>query len=166
MMVQGARHTEGCGSAIYIERPGASTRVRTWTPTEGKFHGWLITHNESISLSDYLTIPPGSGSEATYRPTVHYAYHPCDDAVLSLHELAGKGWVEQTEKKLIVDGELLSRNTSPPSPACALERSQQPALTTTAGVYAYAITEITSGIDELGVLLMGTTAAGDNFAYW
>ena len=51
-----------------------------------------------------MTIPPGSGSEATYRPTVHYAYHPCDDAVLSLHELAGKSWVEQTDKKLIVDG--------------------------------------------------------------
>jgi len=27
-----------------------------------------------------------------YRPTVHYAYHPCDDAVLSVHELAGMVW--------------------------------------------------------------------------
>ena len=26
------------------------------------------------------------------RPTCHYAYHPCDDAVLSLHEFAGKNW--------------------------------------------------------------------------
>jgi homospermidine synthase len=132
---KGARHTHGCGSAIYIERPGASTRVRTWTPTEGPFHGWLITHNESISLSDYFTIPGpngvgAGGADAEYRPTVHYAYHPCDDAVLSIHELAGKGWIEQTNKKLIVD-------------------------------------EIISGIDELGVLLMGTSNDnGKHFAYW
>ena len=49
--------------------------------------------------------------------------------MLSLHELAGKNWVEQTDKKLIVD-------------------------------------EIVSGIDELGVLLMGTKADGEHFAYW
>ena len=37
----------------------------------------------------------------TYRPTVHYAYHPCDDAVLSLHELAGKGWrLQQWRREL------------------------------------------------------------------
>lgn len=43
------------------------------------------------------------GDAVAYRPTVHYAYHPCDDAVLSLHELAGKNYVEQTEKRLMVD---------------------------------------------------------------
>ena len=32
------------------------------------------------------------GDAVRYRPTVHYAYHPCDDAVLSMHELAGKNW--------------------------------------------------------------------------
>ena len=38
-----------------------------------------------------------------YRPTVHYAYHPCDDAVLSLHELAGKNWRMQARKRLMMD---------------------------------------------------------------
>ncbi len=38
-----------------------------------------------------------------YRPTVHYAYHPCDDAVLSLHELVGKNWELQAEKRLMMD---------------------------------------------------------------
>ena len=52
------------------------------------------------------------------RPTCHYAYHPCDDAVLSLHEFAGKNWRLQDRKRLMME-------------------------------------EITSGIDELGVLLMG-----------
>ncbi|KAA0238153.1 MAG: EAL domain-containing protein [Armatimonadetes bacterium] len=49
--------------------------------------GYLITHNESISIADYLTIE--KDGEAVYRPTVHYAYHPCDDTILSLHEFQG-----------------------------------------------------------------------------
>jgi len=68
-------------------------------------------------------VPNGQG--AAYRPTVHYAYHPCDDAVLSLHELAGKNWQMQDAKRLMMD-------------------------------------EITTGMDELGVLLMGHAKG----AYW
>ncbi|MEO5365448.1 MAG: saccharopine dehydrogenase NADP-binding domain-containing protein [Magnetococcus sp. WYHC-3] len=117
------RHDFGCQAGVYLLRPGASQRVRSWTPLEGPFHGWLITHNEAISIADYYTV--GSGAQAEYRPTVHYAYHPCDDAVLSLHELAGKNWHLQSSKRLMMD-------------------------------------EITSGIDELGVLLMGHARG----AYW
>jgi homospermidine synthase len=119
----GARHDFGCGAAIYLNRRGASTRVRSWTPLEGPYYGFLITHNEAISLADYFTL--ASDGAATYRPTVHYAYHPCDDAVLSLHELAGKNWQMQPESRLMMD-------------------------------------EITTGIDELGVLLMGHARG----AYW
>ena len=51
----GLRHDFGCGAAIYLMRPGASTRVRTWTPMAGPLHGFLITHNESISIADYYS---------------------------------------------------------------------------------------------------------------
>ncbi|MCB8875121.1 homospermidine synthase [Acidisoma silvae] len=95
------RHDFGSGAAIYLERPGASTRVRTWTPLEGPFHGFLITHNESISIADYYTVK--NGDEVAYRPTVHYAYHPADDAVLSVHELAGKNWNMQSRTRLMMD---------------------------------------------------------------
>lgn len=98
----GHRHGFGCDAAIYLMRPGASTRVRTWTPLEGPFHGFLITHNESISLADYYTLRDAAGN-VVYRPTAHYAYHPCDDAVLSVHELAGKNWEMQPEKRLMTD---------------------------------------------------------------
>lgn len=102
----GMRHEFGCDAAIYLMRPGASTKVRTWTPKEGPFHGYLITHNESISTADFYSVK--DGDTVTYRPTVHYAYHPCDDAVNSLHELAGKNWQMQPETRLmgaeIVDG--------------------------------------------------------------
>jgi homospermidine synthase len=117
------RHDFGCDAAIYLMRPGASTRVRTWTPLAGPLHGFLITHNESISIADYYTV--AEGGAVRYRPTVHYAYHPCDDAVLSVHELAGRNWRQQATQRLMMQ-------------------------------------EITSGIDELGVLLMGHPRG----AYW
>ncbi len=97
----GRRHETGPGSAIYLMRPGCSQRVRTWTPIEGPLHGFLITHGESISLSSYLTVE--ENHKPVYRPTVHYAYHPADDAVLSMHELNGKNGRAQKRKRLMMD---------------------------------------------------------------
>jgi homospermidine synthase len=119
----GFRHDFGCDAAIYLMRPGASTRVRTWTPMAGPLHGFLITHNEAISIADYYSVV--ADGAVAYRPTVHYAYHPCDDAVLSVHELAGANWRQQSKQRLMMD-------------------------------------EIRSGVDELGVLLMGHARG----AYW
>lgn len=94
----GRRHEFGGGAAIYLQRPGASVRVRSWTPLEGPYHGFIITHGESISVADYLTMNSGG---KLYRPTVHYAYHPCDAAVSSLHELAGKNWELQENWRIL-----------------------------------------------------------------
>ena len=119
----GAWHASGTPAAIYLNRPGAGTRVRSWTPIGGPMHGFLVTHAESISIAQYLTL--GQGRRPDYRPTVHYAYHPCDDAVLSLHELAGRNWRMPSRRRVLRD-------------------------------------DIDSGIDELGVLLMGHARG----AYW
>jgi homospermidine synthase len=119
----GGRHKDGSGCAIYLNRPGASTRVRTWTPKAGHFHGFLITHSEAISLADYYTVM--DGVQVAYRPTSHYAYHPSDGAVLSVHEFAGRNWQLQDRKRIMMS-------------------------------------EITEGIDELGVLLAGHAKN----AYW
>ncbi len=97
----GKKHDFGRGSAIYLMQPGAATRVRTWTPMAGPFHGFLITHGESISISDYLTVK--KGEQVVYRPTVHYAYHPSDAAVVSVHELAGRNWHMQDRKRIMMD---------------------------------------------------------------
>jgi homospermidine synthase len=97
----GQRHDFGSDAAIYLLRPGAGTQVRSWTPLEGPYIGYLVTHNESISIADYLTVRDGDA--VRYRPTCHYAYHPCDDAVLSVHELAGKNWRLQCQKRLMMD---------------------------------------------------------------
>ncbi|HEY0635242.1 MAG TPA: saccharopine dehydrogenase NADP-binding domain-containing protein [Gammaproteobacteria bacterium] len=121
--VDAARHGFGCDAAIYLKRPGAATRVHSWTPLEGPYLGMLISHGESISIADHLT--RREHGALVYRPTVHYAYHPCDDALLSLHELAGKNWQAQTQQRILRD-------------------------------------ELTEGVDELGVLLMGNAKG----VYW
>lgn len=99
-------HDEESSCAIYLSRPGASVKVRTWTPGSGAFHGFLITHAESISIANYLTLL--QDNKVAYRPTVHYAYFPCPDAALSLHEFAGNEWQQHEQNNLIkndiVDG--------------------------------------------------------------
>jgi homospermidine synthase len=117
------RHGYGSDAAIFLKRPGLATRVRSWTPLEGPYHGFLVTHGESISITDHLTLR--EGGDVHYRPTVHYAYHPCDDTVLSLHEMAGANWKKQRQSRIMRE-------------------------------------EIKSGIDELGVLLMGNPKG----VYW
>jgi homospermidine synthase len=119
----GDRHGFGSDAAIFLNRPGIGTRVRSWTPLEGPYHGFLVTHAESMSIADHLTLR--ENGKVIYRPTVHYAYHPCDDAVLSLHEVAGKNWKLQQNHRIVRD-------------------------------------EIESGVDELGVLLMGNPKG----VYW
>lgn len=97
----GRRHDFGSECAIYLMQPGAATRVRTWTPLAGHFHGFCITHAEAISIADYLTVK--DGAQAVYRPTVHYAYHPCEAAIVSLHELAGRNFLQQERKRILMD---------------------------------------------------------------
>ncbi len=106
-MPENARtHEAGCGAAIYLMQPGADTRVRTWCPTRGAQYGFLVTHNESISISDYFTVRDASGT-AIYRPTCHYAYHPCDDAVLSLHEMFGRAARMQEKHHILDENEIV-----------------------------------------------------------
>ncbi|MCZ8133082.1 MAG: saccharopine dehydrogenase NADP-binding domain-containing protein [Steroidobacteraceae bacterium] len=97
----GRRHDFGCGAAIYLMQPGAATRVRTWTPKAGPIHGFLITHGESITMADYYTVK--ENDQLKYRPTVHYSYHPCDSAVLSVHEFAGRNWHLQERKRILMN---------------------------------------------------------------
>ena len=97
----GHRHADGCRASIWLDRPGAITRVHTWCPTAGPQYGFLVTHNEAISIADHYTL--GDPGAPDYRPTCHYAYHPCDDAVLSLHEMFGSGRTQEAHHILTED---------------------------------------------------------------
>ncbi len=91
--------------AIYLMQPGANTRVRTWCPTPKAQYGFLVTHNESISIADYFTVR--EGGKAVYRPTCHYAYHPANDAVLSLHEMFGAAGKMQSDWHILDEHEIV-----------------------------------------------------------
>ena len=97
----GRRFDFGGGAAIYLSQPGVATRVRSWTPLHGPYHGFLITHGESISIADYLTLR--KDAQVLYRPTVQYSYHPCDAAVLSVHEFCGRNYQIQDRKRILGD---------------------------------------------------------------
>ena len=105
MPENGRTHDAGCQAAIYLLQPGANTRVRSWCPTPGPQYGFLVTHNEAISISDYFTVRDAKGA-VTYRPTCHYAYHPANDAVLSLHEMFGAGGVRQSSWHILDENEI------------------------------------------------------------
>jgi homospermidine synthase len=99
-------HKKGHGAGIFLEQPGGNTRVRSWCPTPGPQYGFLVTHNEAISISDYFTVRDKHDT-VTYRPTCHYAYHPCNDAVLSLHELFGAAGRIQPAQHILSEAELV-----------------------------------------------------------
>ncbi|NVO14594.1 MAG: homospermidine synthase [Rhodoplanes sp.] len=105
MPQNGRTHEGGCGAGIYLLQPGANTRVRSWTPTAQAQYGFLVTHNEAISIADYLTVR--DGGDVVYRPTCHYAYHPANDAVLSLHELFGAAGKRQDKIHILDENEIV-----------------------------------------------------------
>jgi homospermidine synthase len=104
------KHKKGCRAAIYLEQPGANTRVRTWAPAPGPQYGFLVTHNEAISIADYFTVKDrrkdGKKGKVVYRPTCHYAYHPCNHAILSLHELFGAAGKPQATFHVLDENEI------------------------------------------------------------
>ena len=65
---------------------------------------WSRT-TSSISIADYFTLR--EAGKVVYRPTCHYAYHPCDDAVLSLHEMAGAQWKPQQTWHILTEDDIV-----------------------------------------------------------
>jgi homospermidine synthase len=50
----------------------------------------LSRHPQRGDLDRRLFTVRDKKGKVTYRPTCHYAYHPCNNAVLSLHEMFGR----------------------------------------------------------------------------
>jgi homospermidine synthase len=80
------RHKDGPKNQICLARMGINTWVRSWVP-DTSIHGMVVRHGEAFTISDNLTV--WEGRKAVYRPTMHYAYCPCDSAIASLNELRG-----------------------------------------------------------------------------
>jgi homospermidine synthase len=97
----GQYYRYGPGNCIYLQKPGGNTTVRSWVPKGGPIYGFVISHSESVTLSDYFTV--WEEGKPLYRPTVHYAYHPAADAIVSLREVMMHDWAPPKTQRIMQD---------------------------------------------------------------
>ncbi len=93
-------HTQGPLNQICLAKPGIQTWVRSWVPS-GPIIGMVVRHGEAFTISDYLTV--WDKGCAIYRPTVHYAYCPSDEAMNSLHEMIMNNYNIQPKQRIMND---------------------------------------------------------------
>src|SRR5690606_34173272 len=98
-------HPYGPGNQICLNKMGINTWVRSWVPEGGEIVGMVVRHGEAFTISDYLTV--WEDEKPIYRPTVHYAYMPCDNAIISLYELRGRNY-EMQPRIRIMENEIIS----------------------------------------------------------
>ena len=94
------QHTDGPKNQICLARMGMNTWVVSWVP-HYCIRGMIIRHGEAFTISDRLTV--WENGKPIYRPTVHYAYCPCDGALVSLEELRGRDYELQPNQRIIRD---------------------------------------------------------------
>ena len=94
-------HRLGTKNALYLDRSSATLPVKTWTPVAGSCLGLMITHHETSSLADLLTLRKHGA--VMYRPTLYYAYRCCDDALLSINEWLGNNGAAPRSKRVMGD---------------------------------------------------------------
>jgi len=95
------QHSEGPQSQICLARMGMNTFVNSWVPPNHRIIGMVVRHGEAFSITEKLTVR--DGDRTLYRPTVHYAYCPCDSAIASLHELRGTDYQLQSKIRIMTD---------------------------------------------------------------
>ena len=93
-------HAEGPQNQICLARMGMNTWVRSWVPNYD-IQGMVVRHGEAFTISDHLTV--WENGKAVYRPTMHYAYCPCDNAIISLSELRGYDYELQPSLRIMND---------------------------------------------------------------
>jgi homospermidine synthase len=95
----------GPKNGIMLAKMGINTWVRSWLPHQ-EIVGMVIRHGEAYGISDRWTV--WKDGKAIYRPTVHYAYMPCDATIASLHELRGRNYELQPKLRIMNDREIMS----------------------------------------------------------
>ena len=93
-------HADGPRNQICLAQMGMNTWVRTWVPNY-QIRGMVVRHGEAFTISDSLTV--WENGKAVYRPTMHYAYCPCDAAIASLNELRGYDYELQPRLRIMGD---------------------------------------------------------------
>jgi len=91
----------GPRNQIMLAQMGINTLVRSYVPNY-EIIGMVIRHGEAFGISDRLTVRD-KDKNAIYRPTVHYAYMPCDETISSLHELRARNYNLQEKLRIMSD---------------------------------------------------------------
>ena len=108
---------------------------KTYYP-KGKFEGFLVPHEETITIAKSLEVK--SGEEITYRPTVVFIYSPCDFAVKYLKK--AKISNDSTIKKVNINAkDIVIRGFKYPKQAEIIYKEK-----------------IRKGTEYVGVLLLGS----------
>ncbi len=94
-------HADGPRSQICLARMGMNTLVKSWVPPDHHIVGMVVRHGEAFTITEKLTV--WENGHAAYRPTVHYAYCPCDCAIVSLQELRGRDYDLQPRIRIMTD---------------------------------------------------------------
>jgi homospermidine synthase len=90
----------GPRNQIILPRMGLNTMARSWVPGR-EIVGMIVTHGESFGVSHALTVR--EGGVPVYRPTVHYAYMPCNDSLVSLHELRCRNYELHPRRRIMAN---------------------------------------------------------------
>ena len=94
------QHPNGPKNQICLARMGINTWVRSYVPG-WDIQGMVVRHGEAFTISDALTV--WKNGKPVYRPTMHYAYCPCDEAISSLHEMRGYNYKLNTNQRIMND---------------------------------------------------------------
>jgi homospermidine synthase len=89
----------GPKNQVFLAQMGMNTYVRSYVPGYD-IVGMIIRHGEAFGISDRLTVRDDNGVPV-YRPTVHYAYMPCDETIISLHELRARNYEIQPKLRIM-----------------------------------------------------------------
>lgn len=109
---------------------------KTYYP-KGKFEGFLVPHEETITIAKHLEVK--NGEEVVYRPTVIFLYSPCDFAVKYLKEARVNDYLNPNiTKPQNIENEII-RGFKYPKSAEILYKEQ-----------------IKHGTEYVGVLLLGS----------
>ncbi len=99
------KYSYGIKNQICMATRGMNTLCQSYVPNQN-YVGMIIRHEEAYSISDYLTVK--ENQKVVYRPTVHYVYKPCSDAISSMYDLQSNGYKHPDKlripKKELIDG--------------------------------------------------------------
>lgn len=114
------------------------TLAKTYYP-KGKFDGFLVPHEETITISKSLEVK--DGEEVIYRPTVMFLYSPCNLATKYFKETRITNFIDKNENfiKTSDNNKLIVRGFKYPNSSEILYKEQ-----------------IKNGTEYVGVLLLGS----------